>query len=93
LVIGFDQIDPKPLLLGPCKHLLRHQGLVDRRRQRALAHPASAWPAELPDHDLLAREPRRDLTRDRDHVVRGVARRDWVVLPIRQEMDGHKIDR
>jgi len=60
--------------------------------QRTVAHTALARPAHLADPDLLPGKNLRDLIPYLAHMREGLCRRDRLVLPIGQDVDGDKID-
>src|SRR5258708_18457974 len=52
LVERLDHVDPIVVAFGLRQHLLHDARLIGAGRQRALAHPAGARPAELADQDV-----------------------------------------
>ena len=92
LIERLDDVETKILPLRQGRSLGYGARLVRRRRPRPLAHAACARPAELTDHDLLARDSGGHFLADGGDVGGGELRRNWKVLPIGQDMDGDEID-
>ena len=93
LVEGFDHVDAETLPLAALEHIRDDARLIGRRRQRALAHAARARPADFADHNLLAGEVSDHAFANRIDVIGGVPRRDRIVFPIGQNVDGDEVHR
>ena len=93
LIEGFDHVDAETFPLAARKHVSDDARLIGRRRQRALAHAARARPADFADHDLLAGEVSDHALADCIDVIGGGPRRDRIVFPIGQDVDGDEIHR
>ena len=92
LVIGFDQIDAKILLLRQTQDFGHDPRLIGARRQRTLAHSSLARPAGFPDQNFLARKRHRHSLADGVDMGGGMFRTDREVFPVGQDVDRDKID-
>src|SRR5262249_34171329 len=93
LIESFDDIHVEILALAQRKHVLNDARLVRGRWQRPLTHAAGTWPTDFSNQDILARKCIHHLTANCLHVRRCIAGRNWKILPVRQDMNGNKVDR
>ena len=93
LVESFDDVDAEIFAVRKGQYVLNDARLVRWRRPCAFAHPAGTRPADFADDDLLVRNGGGDLSANAIDVGCGQRCRQREVLPIRQDMDGHEIDR
>ena len=91
LVECFDHVDAEMLSPAALEYIGDDARLIGRRRQRALAHASGTRPADLADHDLLAGKIFDHALADRVDMAGGVLRRDRIVFPIGQDVNGDEI--
>ena len=91
LVEGLDQIDLPIAGLRCFHHAAQHQRLIGGRGERAVAHAAFAWPADLADQNLLPGKNLRHLLPHLAHMRDRLGGRDRLILPIGQDVDGDEV--
>ena len=91
LIEGFDDVVIDAVGVGARDEIADYHGLLDPSRLGIVHVIAGAWPAELGNHNALARIDPAQLIIGRDREVDRLS--DGAAVPVGQDVGGDEVDR